>query len=69
MVDAAIDGLGIAFVPEHLAKAALQEGRLERVLVEWCPSYGGLRLYCPGHRHVSSGLRALIAAIRVAEER
>ncbi|MDM0089276.1 MULTISPECIES: LysR family transcriptional regulator [unclassified Variovorax] len=69
MVDAAIDGLGIAFVPEHLAHAALQEGRLERVLLEWCPSYGGLRLYYPGHRHVSSGLRALIAAIRVAEER
>ncbi|HVR49044.1 MAG TPA: LysR family transcriptional regulator [Pseudorhodoferax sp.] len=64
MVDAAIDGLGIAFVPEHLVHAALQDGRLERVLTEWCPFYPGLRLYYPGHRHVSSGLRALIAAIR-----
>lgn len=64
MVDAAIDGIGIAFVPDHLVVEALREGRLERVLDEWCPSIPGLRLYYPGHRHISAGLRALIDMIR-----
>ncbi|QUY51035.1 LysR family transcriptional regulator [Serratia plymuthica] len=68
MVDAAIDGIGIAFVPDHLAIEALREGRLERVLDEWCPSYPGLCLYYSGHRHVSSGLKALISCIRGAQQ-
>lgn len=64
MVDAAIDGIGIAFVPDHLAADALRDGRLERVLDDWCPPFPGLCLYYPGHRHVSAGLRALIDTIR-----
>ncbi len=60
MVDAAMDGIGVAFVPEHLAIDALRAGRLERVLDEWCPSFPGLCLYYPGHRHLSTGLRALV---------
>lgn len=60
MVEAAIDGIGIAFVPDHLAKDALEDGRLKRVLEEWCPAFPGLCLYYSGRRHVSSGLRALI---------
>ncbi|MFC4763541.1 LysR family transcriptional regulator [Dyella koreensis] len=63
MVDAAMDGIGIAFVPDHLAAEALHDGRLERVLDDWCPSFPGLCLYYSGHRHVSSGLRALIAML------
>ncbi|MFV0678534.1 LysR family transcriptional regulator [Variovorax sp. tm] len=68
MVDAAIDGIGIAFVPDHLAASALREGKLERVLEAWCPAYPGLCLYYPGHRHVSSALRALIAVLRDVPE-
>lgn len=64
MVDAAIDGIGIAFVPEHLALKAIAEGKLERVLDDWCPEYPGLSLYYSGHRHVSRGLKALINCIR-----
>lgn len=67
MVDAAIEGIGIAFVPDHLAIEALRAGRLERVLDEWCPSYPGLCLYYSGHRHVSNGLKALISCIRGAQ--
>ncbi len=68
MVDAAIDGIGIAFVPDHLAIEALRAGRLERALEEWCPSYPGLCLYYSGHRHVSNGLKALISCIRGAQQ-
>lgn len=64
MVDAAIDGIGIAFVPDHLVMDALRDGRLERVLEEWCPPFPGLCLYYPGHRHVPIGLRALVAMIK-----
>lgn len=60
MVEAAIDGIGIAFVPDHLATEALEDGRLKRVLEEWCPAFPGLCLYYSGRRHVSSGLRVLI---------
>lgn len=63
MVDAAVDGIGIAFVSDHLAADALRAGRLERVLQDWCPPSPGLCLYYPGHRHVSAGLRALIDAL------
>nr|WP_234016647.1 LysR family transcriptional regulator [Pseudomonas palleroniana] len=67
MVEAAMDGIGIAFVPEHLVLDALADGRLERVLDDWCPSMPGLCLYYSGHRHVSVALRALINALRRAE--
>ena len=66
MVDAAIDGIGIAFVPDFLAAAALKDGRLESVLEDWCPAFPGVCLYYPGHRHVSTGLRALIDTVRDA---
>jgi len=32
MGEAAIDGIGIAFVPDHLAASALEDDRLKRVL-------------------------------------
>lgn len=64
MVEAAIDGIGIAFVPDHLVKDALEDGRLKRVLEEWCPALPGLCLYYSGHRHVSSGQRALISMLK-----
>lgn len=64
MVDAAIDGIGIAFVPDFLVIAPLRESRLERVLDDWCPSFPGVCLYYPGRRHVSAGLRALIDTIQ-----
>ncbi|WP_342729057.1 LysR substrate-binding domain-containing protein [Bradyrhizobium sp. B097] len=67
MVEAAIDGVGIAFVPDFLVSAPLREGSLERVLDDWCPAFPGVCLYYPGHRHVSAGLRALIDAIHKFE--
>ena len=64
MVDAAIDGIGIAFVPDFLVVDSIKNGALERVLEDWCPAFPGVCLYYPGHRHVSAGLRALIDAVK-----
>ncbi|MCX4160085.1 MULTISPECIES: LysR family transcriptional regulator [Paraburkholderia] len=64
MVDAALDSLGIAYVPEPYVRAALARRRLVAVLEDWCPVIPGLFLYFPGNRHIPAGLRALIDLLR-----
>ncbi|SEM33200.1 DNA-binding transcriptional regulator, LysR family [Stigmatella aurantiaca] len=69
MVQAALDGLGIAFVPEQAAERALKAGTLVAVLSDWCPPFPGLFLYYPGHRQVPAGLRAFIDVLKETEAR
>ncbi|AYA08299.1 LysR family transcriptional regulator [Rahnella aquatilis] len=64
MIEAAQDGLGIAYVPEDYAQVALKEGRLIAVLEDWCPPIPGLFLCFAGNRHVPASLRALIEMVR-----
>lgn len=68
MVEAALGGMGIAYVPESYARTALNDGSLVAVLEQWCPYIEGLCLYFPRNRHVSASLRAFIDAIRDATE-
>lgn len=64
MVEAALDGLGIAYVPESYARDALARKRLVAVLSDWCPAILGLFLYFPGNRHVPAGLQAFVRLLR-----
>ena len=64
MVEAALDGVGIAYVPEPYARDALDDGRLVTVLEDWCPVIPGLFLYFPGTRHMPTSLRAFIDMVR-----
>jgi len=64
MVEAAMDGLGIAYVPEPFARTALEDGRLVAVLADWCPPIPGLCLYFPANRHMPTNLRAFIDMVR-----
>jgi DNA-binding transcriptional LysR family regulator len=64
MVEAAEEGLGIAYVPESVARDALTGGRLKIVLEHWSPPSPGLCLYYPGHRHVPPALRAFLDTVR-----
>lgn len=64
MIEAAIDGLGIAYVPIHSAQRHLDGGRLVGVLDDWCPPIPGVFLYYPGHRLVPPGLRAFIDVLK-----
>ncbi|MBR0554657.1 LysR family transcriptional regulator [Ciceribacter sp. L1K23] len=64
MTDAAIAGLGIAYVSEQSAREALADGRLTPVLLDWCPPFPGLYLYYPGHRRVPPALRAFIDVLK-----
>lgn len=67
MLRAAIDGLGLAFVFEKLAEGALADGRLVRVLDDWCPTYDpGFLLYYPRQRRMPSALRAFIDLVRTS---
>ncbi len=67
MVEAAVDGLGIAFVPEAAARLALRDGRLRALLEDWSPVIPGFCLYYPGHRHVPPALRVFIDTLRAAD--
>jgi DNA-binding transcriptional LysR family regulator len=64
MVDAALQGLGIAFVPEHMARPHVETGRLTLLLDDCCPRIPGLFLYYSGHRHVPAGLLAFIEVLK-----
>jgi len=64
MIEAAADGLGIAYAAERSVRPYLDRGTLVSVLDDWCPAIPGLFLYYPGHRHVPPGLRAFIDVLK-----
>jgi DNA-binding transcriptional LysR family regulator len=64
ILQAALDGLGLAMVFEADAAPFLKDGRLERVLADWTPPFPGFFLYYPSRRHMSAGLRAFIEMAR-----
>ncbi|KIZ39573.1 MULTISPECIES: LysR family transcriptional regulator [Rhodopseudomonas] len=64
MAQAAVAGIGIAYVPQQAAQRFLDSGALVIVLDDWCPPIPGLCLYYPGHRHVPAGLRAFIDVVK-----
>jgi DNA-binding transcriptional LysR family regulator len=64
MLDAALSGLGLAYVPEDTVKAHLADGRLIRVLADWCPPYSGYHLYYPSRRQPTPAFALLVNALR-----
>jgi DNA-binding transcriptional LysR family regulator len=64
MVQAALDGVGVAFTFEEQVASLLAKRRLVRVLEDWCPPFPGYFLYYPSRRHQPPGLSALIEALR-----
>ena len=61
---AALDGAGIAYLPEDYVQAGLDEGRLDRVLADWCPPFSGYHLYYPSRRQQSQAFALLVDALR-----
>jgi DNA-binding transcriptional LysR family regulator len=60
----ALDGLGMAYMPEDYVKPYIADGRLVRVLKDWCPSFPGYHLYYPSRRHSSPALSLLVDVLR-----
>lgn len=67
VVQAALDGLGLAYVPRELVKGHLEAGTLRDVLSRWCPIFQGYHLYYPSRRHHSPAFGALVEALRYRE--
>jgi DNA-binding transcriptional LysR family regulator len=64
MLNAALAGFGLAYVPEDLAQPHVARGRLKRVLEDWCPPFPGYHLYYPSRRHSSPAFALLVDALR-----
>ena len=61
---AALDGLGLAYIPHDMVEAALQDGRLVHVLADWCPPRPGYHLYYPSRRQPSPAFALVVDALR-----
>jgi len=64
MLNAALAGFGLAYVPEDLSRPHITNGRLKRVLADWCPPYSGYHLYYPSRRQPSAAFTLLVEALR-----
>lgn len=64
MLEAALQGAGVAWTNDFAVSAHTASGRLVRVLEDWLPPYPGLSLYYPANRHMPAGLRAFVDIVR-----
>lgn len=65
VVDAALAGLGIAFLPEEEFGSHIREGRLVRVLESWCHPFPGYYLYYPSRKQPSPAFSLVVDALRM----
>lgn len=63
-VTAALDGAGVAFLPEDEVLHHIEAGTLIRVLEGWCPPFPGYHLYYPSRRQPSAAFTLIVDALR-----
>jgi DNA-binding transcriptional LysR family regulator len=64
MLNTALAGLGLAYVPEDMVRPYLADGQLKRVLEDWCPPYSGYHLYYTSRRQSSPAFALMVDALR-----
>lgn len=64
ILDAALAGLGLAYLPEEQVRTPLAEGRLVLVLADWCEPFSGYHLYYPSRRQPTPAFALLVEALR-----
>ena len=62
--EAALRGLGLAYIPEDQVASHVEKGELVRVLEDWCPLFPGYHLYYPNRRHASPAFTVVVEALR-----
>jgi DNA-binding transcriptional LysR family regulator len=67
--NAALAGLGLAYVNLWRVHRDIERNKLVRVLEEWTPPFDGVCLYYPGRRHVPAPLRALVELVKEIKSR
>jgi DNA-binding transcriptional LysR family regulator len=68
MLAAALEGHGLAYVPEDLVQRHVAEGQLVQVLKDWCPTFPGYHLYYPSRRQSSPAFTLIVDALRYKAE-
>jgi DNA-binding transcriptional LysR family regulator len=63
-MNAALAGLGLAYLPEDQVREHLVKGRLVQVLADWCPPFSGYHLYYPSRRQAAPAFALLVEALR-----
>lgn len=64
MLNAALAGFGLTYVPEGLAQSHIAKGRLKRVLEDWLPPFSGYHLWYPSRRQSSAAFQLVVDALR-----
>jgi DNA-binding transcriptional LysR family regulator len=64
LLDAALDGFGLSYIPENVVAPFLADGRLVQVLKDWCPAFSGYHLYYPSRRQAAPAFALLLEALR-----
>ena len=67
MLNAALSGYGLAFLPVEMTQPFVDAGQLRHVMEACCPPFPGLHAYYPSHRNSSRAMRVVIDAIRHRE--
>jgi DNA-binding transcriptional LysR family regulator len=60
----ALEGFGLAYLPEDMVLADIAAGRMRRLLADWCPAFPGYHLYYPSRRQPSPAFSVLVEALR-----
>jgi DNA-binding transcriptional LysR family regulator len=63
-LNAALDGVGLAYIPEDYALPYIKTGRLTRVLEDWCGPYPGYHLFYSSRRQSTPAFALLVEALR-----
>ena len=63
-LESVLQGLGLAYMPEDVVRLYIEQGRLIRVLEDWCEPYSGYHLYYPSRRQSSPAFTLLREALR-----
>ena len=63
-LNAALSGIGLAYMPEDQVIQHIAEGRLIRVLDDWCLPFAGYHLYYPSRRQSTPAFALLVEALR-----
>ncbi|AHG64126.1 LysR family transcriptional regulator [Advenella mimigardefordensis] len=64
VLDGALEGVGLAYVPEAMTESHIAKGNLVRILEDWCPLWPGYHLYYPSRRQPSQAMKLLIEELR-----
>lgn len=64
MIRGALEGFGLAFVPEDAVRDHLRKGELVSVLKDWCPTWPGYHVYYPSRRQTSRAFSLVIDALK-----